>query len=112
MKIFQCQACDQPVSFESTDCESCQRRLGYVGELHEVSALEPVGAHWHAYANPIRKYRFCANAAHGACNWLVPEDMPEAYCTACRHVLGHEPVAGPVRRVGAEPVFPDRIGVG
>jgi len=85
MKIFQCQACDQPVSFESTGCESCERRLGYVGDLHEMSALEPVGALWHAYADPSRKYRFCANAAYEACNWLIPDDAPESYCTACRH---------------------------
>mgnify|MGYP002653754092 FL=1 len=43
MKIFQCQACDQPVGFESTVCESCERRLGYVCEAHEVSAIEPAG---------------------------------------------------------------------
>ncbi|AWN43974.1 zinc-binding metallopeptidase family protein [Methylobacterium durans] len=95
MKIFQCQACDQPVSFESTACESCERRLGYVCEVHEVSALEPSEpfAHqqaeraptFHAYAHPARKVRFCANAAYGACNWLVAEDSPDLYCTACRH---------------------------
>lgn len=85
MKIFQCQACDQPVSFESSRCDSCQRRLGYVGGVHEVSALEPSGDLWHAYADPGRKYRFCANAAYDACNWLVPEDSTDRFCSACRH---------------------------
>ncbi len=95
MKIFQCQACDQPVTFEATACESCARRLGYVCDRHEVSALEPVGvsAHpgsagvpvHHAYAHPGRRYRFCANAAHGACNWLVPDEQPDIFCTTCRH---------------------------
>ena len=95
MKIFQCQACDQPVTFESTACESCERRLGYVCDRHEISALEPSGvsAHpaladapiFHAYAHPGPRYRFCANAAHGACNWLVPEDCPETVCVTCRH---------------------------
>ncbi len=85
MKIFQCQACDQPISFESTHCESCERRLGYVCDVHEMSAVEPVSGLWHAYANPGRKYRFCANAAHDACNWLVPEDSPNRYCITCRH---------------------------
>ena len=70
MKIFQCQACDQPLTFENTSCESCQRRLGYLCEIHELSALEPHGEPphrvWHAYAAPGRKYRFCANEAHGA----------------------------------------------
>ncbi len=90
MKIFQCQACDQPVSFESTVCESCERRLGYVCDRHEVSALEPSGEDasgplFRAYAHPGRKYRLCANAAHEACNWLVPEDAPEVFCVTCRH---------------------------
>lgn len=95
MKIFQCQACDQPVTFEATACESCERRLGYVCDRHEVSALEPVGtsAHpgsagipvYHAYAHSGRRYRFCANARHGACNWLVPDESPDIFCTTCRH---------------------------
>ena len=85
MKIFQCQACDQPISFESNHCESCERRLGYACDIHEMSALEPVGGVWHAYANPARKYRFCANAHYDACNWLVPDDFPSRYCVTCRH---------------------------
>ncbi|KQO57926.1 MULTISPECIES: putative zinc-binding metallopeptidase [unclassified Methylobacterium] len=85
MKIFQCQACNQPASFESTECESCQRRLGYVCGTHEISALEPSGTVWHAYADPGRKYRFCANAEFSACNWLLPDDSPDRYCTCCRH---------------------------
>ncbi|WP_187294432.1 zinc-ribbon domain-containing protein, partial [Methylobacterium sp. B1] len=47
MKIFQCQACDQPVTFEATACESCARQLGYTCMVHEVSALEPQGASAH-----------------------------------------------------------------
>lgn len=85
MKIFQCQACDQPISFESTACESCGRKLGYVSDVNEVSALEPSGDFWHAYANPARKYKFCANASYDACNWLIPEGSYDRYCTACRH---------------------------
>lgn len=92
MKIFQCQACDQPVSFESTECESCQRRLGYLCEVHEISALEPSGQSpafsapaFHAYARPGAKVRFCANAVHGACNWLLDDASPEPFCIACRH---------------------------
>ncbi|HEX8418340.1 MAG TPA: putative zinc-binding peptidase [Methylobacterium sp.] len=85
MKIFQCQACDQPISFESNRCDSCERRLGYVVGVNEMSALEPSGGAWHAYADPGTKYRFCANAAHDACNWLVPEGSSDRFCTCCRH---------------------------
>ena len=95
MKIFQCQACDQPVTFEATACESCERRLGYVCARHEVSALEPAGfsTHsrmggaqiFHAYADPGPRYRYCQNAVSSACNWLVPESDPDIFCTCCRH---------------------------
>ncbi|MDP4022913.1 putative zinc-binding peptidase [Methylobacterium sp. NEAU 140] len=95
MKIFQCQACDQPVTFEATACESCERRLGYACARHEVSALEPAGfsAHplmggaqiFHAYADPGPRYRYCQNAVSEVCNWLVPEESPDIFCTACRH---------------------------
>ena len=95
MQIFQCQACDQPVTFEASGCESCERRLGFVCARHDISALEPAGlsAHglmggapiFHAYADPGPRYRYCQNAVSGACNWLVREDDADIYCIACRH---------------------------
>ncbi len=95
MKIFQCQACDQPVTFEATRCESCERRLGYVCARHEVSALEPAGFSrhmqmggapvFHAYADQGTRYRSCQNAVWNACNWLVHEDDPDIFCICCRH---------------------------
>ncbi len=95
MKIFQCQACDQPVTFEATSCESCERRLGYVCSRHEVSALESAGSSRHvmmggapvfrAYADPGPRFRYCQNAVWGACNWLVREDDGDIFCTCCRH---------------------------
>ena len=95
MKIFQCQACDQPVTFEATSCESCERRLGYVCTRHEVSALEPAGSSRHvlmggapvfrAYAEPGPRFRYCQNAVWGACNWLVREDDGDIFCICCRH---------------------------
>ena len=35
--------------------------------------------------NRSGRYRYCANAQHGVCNWLVPADQPEIFCAACRH---------------------------
>ncbi|GGC66754.1 zinc-binding metallopeptidase family protein [Chelatococcus reniformis] len=85
MKLFQCQHCGQPLYFENSACESCGRSLGYVAALGELSALEPTGQSWAALAEPSRPYRFCANAVHASCNWLVPADGADDYCTACRH---------------------------
>ncbi|MFE1601422.1 zinc-binding metallopeptidase family protein [Methylobacterium sp. ID0610] len=85
MKIFQCQACEQPFHFETTRCASCERRAGYDPESGEVVTLSAGDGTLRAFAAPERRYRACANAAHAACNWLVPEDSAEIYCVACRH---------------------------
>ncbi|MGE0716024.1 MAG: putative zinc-binding metallopeptidase [Alphaproteobacteria bacterium] len=85
MKLFECQGCDQPVYFENTLCGSCGRRLGYIAELADVSALEEEPDGWRALAAPERRWRYCANAEHGVCNWLVPADEDQRFCVACRH---------------------------
>jgi hypothetical protein len=38
---------------------------------------------WRPVDEPDRLYRFCANAMHGVCNWLVPADSAAALCQAC-----------------------------
>jgi hypothetical protein len=85
MKLFTCQNCGQLVYFENVRCERCSFPLGYLARTATLSALEPEGKTWRALASPGKVWRFCANAEHGACNWLVPNDMPDAYCAACRH---------------------------
>jgi hypothetical protein len=85
VKLFECQACGQALYFENTICESCGHRLGYLPGLTTITALEPDGAGWVALAHPQARYRLCANAQHGVCNWLVADDAPEAFCIACRH---------------------------
>jgi hypothetical protein len=85
MKLFECQACGQLLYFENTRCESCGRRLGFLSWTQEVTALEPAGDGWRSLAEPQGSFRFCANAEHDVCNWLIPADSPDIYCTACRH---------------------------
>jgi hypothetical protein len=85
MKLFECQACGQPLYFENTRCESCGRRLGYLPSIHEVTALEPEAEEWKALASPEERFRFCANAEYDACNWLIPAQEHDTYCLACRH---------------------------
>lgn len=88
MKLFACQACNQVLFFENTACERCGHILGYLPEDNDVSALDPVAAEegiWHPLSKAATgsSYRFCANADHSACNWLVPAGG-DAYCLACR----------------------------
>src|SRR3712207_2848130 len=85
MKLFKCQHCGQLLYFENNTCEKCGHRLGYLPEPNTLSALEPDGEAWRALASPEGRYRFCANAEHDACNWLVPAASSETYCKACRH---------------------------
>ncbi len=89
MKLFECQSCGQALYFENTVCEKCHRRLGYVPEERRLLALErPDGEAddaWRVAGAPERRYRFCRNATHDVCNWLVPAGSPARFCTACRH---------------------------
>jgi hypothetical protein len=85
MKLFECQACGQPLYFENTQCGSCGRRLGYLPSLQEVTALEQDGEALKALAAPDTSFRFCANAEYNACNWLIPAEGQDQYCLACQH---------------------------
>ena len=85
MKLFECQHCGQLLYFENTRCESCGRQLGYLPARETVTAVEPDGELWRALAEPKGRYKFCANAEHGACNWLIGAKNADAFCAACRH---------------------------
>ena len=50
-----------------------------------LSALEPDGDTWRALATSGGSFRFCANAEHAACNWLIEASSPESLCLSCRH---------------------------
>jgi hypothetical protein len=85
MKLFECQHCGQLLYFENTRCERCGHVLGYLPDAALLSALaEEDGDRWRPLIAPEQVYRFCANAAHRACNWLVPAEAPHAFCPACR----------------------------
>lgn len=88
MKLFECQVCAQALFFENVSCEKCAHRLGYEPKSRRLLALEPAeedGA-WRAAGRPDGPVlRFCANAAHGVCNWLVEADGEAALCLSCRH---------------------------
>lgn len=85
MKLFECQNCGQALYFENIRCESCGLRLGYLPEKETVSALRDGEGGLQALADPTRLYRYCRNAQYEACNWLIPDDSPDAFCAACRH---------------------------
>lgn len=91
MKLFTCGACGAPQHFEATACDTCGKRLGFAPRRRALVALELDETLWRPAerqrASADEAYVFCANAAYGACNWLVPaeEAGAERFCLACRH---------------------------
>jgi hypothetical protein len=84
MRLFRCQNCGQLLYFENTHCERCSYRLGYLPWRATLSALEPHEDRWHTLAKPKALVRFCENAGHGVCNWLIDADGAGPLCAACQ----------------------------
>lgn len=85
MRLFKCAVCAQLLHFENTRCERCGHVLGYDPGQNQLLALQSAGEHWRSVAAGEADYRFCANADHAACNWLIADSSPERFCLACRH---------------------------
>jgi hypothetical protein len=86
MKLFRCDHCGHTLYFENVACTQCGHRLGYVPEIADLVSLDPDGAGWTTPRLPGRRFVFCANAQHGACNWLVPAAAGgPVFCRACIH---------------------------
>ncbi|RYG97178.1 MAG: hypothetical protein EON57_14105 [Alphaproteobacteria bacterium] len=86
MKLFRCDHCGHLLYFENTRCERCGRTLGFEPDSNALCSLNGGPEVWTAPFLDNRQFVFCANAAHGACNWLVPyAPGADPYCKACRH---------------------------
>ncbi|GHC07391.1 zinc-binding metallopeptidase family protein [Cerasicoccus arenae] len=83
MKVFQCDHCGQLLFFENTFCGSCGSALGYLWRQNTLSALVENDGALEALSSPQARYRYCANHAHDACNWLVPDSSENAFCRSC-----------------------------
>lgn len=92
MKSFACSACGARVYFDNGTCLACGHNLGFDADALSLTALEPTGQDGNLYRKfrggqngkeAVTEVRYCENAAHGACNWLVPHDAPTALCKAC-----------------------------
>ncbi|SDR62487.1 hypothetical protein SAMN05444161_0486 [Rhizobiales bacterium GAS191] len=98
MQLFECGFCRQPLYFENDHCESCLHRLGYVAETMELVPLQASDRAFAVAGAPERRYRFCANAVHGVCNWLIAAEESEDFCLACRHNRTIPALANPENR--------------
>ena len=85
MKLFRCQVCANIIHFENRTCGRCSHRLGYVPELGIMTALEPLAnGNWEPAGGGGAR-RFCVNADHDACKWLIRAGAPDRLCVACAH---------------------------
>ncbi|QDO93231.1 hypothetical protein FNB79_04320 [Formosa sediminum] len=80
MKIFQCSHCNFPVFFENTTCESCGFDLGYLDVENEILANTSDSLEWIV---KDQTYVYCKNHNFNACNWLVPNNDTNGFCTSC-----------------------------
>jgi hypothetical protein len=85
VKTFKCGACGNTVYFENMQCLECGNGLGFRPDKLEIRTVIGIGdGLYREYKKgPGTRLRYCANEAHGVCNWLVREDSPTPFCTAC-----------------------------
>ncbi len=95
MKIFHCGHCDQLVFFENTTCVNCGNVLGYLPDKAVMGTFQPIdpkpGAGEQGSFSLISqkgepgRYKLCQNySQENVCNWVIPENDPNAFCPSCR----------------------------
>lgn len=90
MKTFYCDACGGLVFFENFKCIKCSHALGFLPDVLDLSALEPIADQpntWRAMTRAAqgRQYRQCQNGRdHQVCNWYVPLEDANPFCISCR----------------------------
>lgn len=91
MKNYACSKCGNKVYFENVQCVKCSSELGFDPDRLAVLTLEPVAdlaGNYRPIGYEGRDLRYCANAAHAACNWLTPaganpDGSADGFCRAC-----------------------------
>jgi hypothetical protein len=88
MRAFAC-TCGQPLFFHNLHCLSCGADVAYDPTSRTLATIVATAPERWTVADdrrsPAPRFRLCAHrAAESACNWLVPEDRPEALCLSCR----------------------------
>lgn len=84
MRLFKCLHCGQLLYFENTRCERCGHSLGFHSDEMDLLTLVNVdGVIFSAVGEETKRFRYCGNAVHLVCNWLIAEDKPDTLCVAC-----------------------------
>ena len=80
MKLFKCQSYQPDPLFREHRVREVGASTWLFPGIATLSAFEPAGDIWRALATSGGTFRFCANADHTACNWLVRLHPPRALC--------------------------------
>lgn len=84
MKLYTCSNCRNPLYFENNTCLSCGHTVGFDAGALTLLTLKTINEKEFAdIVRPEAIYRFCENAQHGVCNWLVPAQQTDPFCRAC-----------------------------
>ncbi|MEP7108965.1 MAG: putative zinc-binding peptidase [Ferruginibacter sp.] len=83
MKLYTCTNCKNPLYFENSTCLNCGRALGFDAGKFNLIALDNYPEGYSPVNSKNEVYRFCSNAIHGTCNWLIPVSQSSPFCIAC-----------------------------
>lgn len=84
MKLYTCAKCQNLLYFENTVCLNCGSAVGFDANALSMVTLLPAGENVFTDSkNNKNTWRFCSNAQHAACNWLIPASQPGEFCIAC-----------------------------
>jgi hypothetical protein len=82
MRLFACENCGNTLHFENVSCEQCGAALGFLAPRGALSAFAADGV---TALLDQGRWKRCANAAHGVCNWMLRADDASEFCEACAH---------------------------
>jgi hypothetical protein len=83
MKLYTCTNCKNPLYFENSTCLQCSHPVGFEAGKFNLLALDNNTNGYSPVNNKNELYRFCSNAIHGTCNWLIPVSQSSQFCMAC-----------------------------
>ncbi len=84
MKLYSCAKCQNLLYFENTVCLNCQSAVGFEANTLSMITLAPGKDNTFTdITNQKNIWRYCDNAAHAVCNWLIPAAQTTGFCIAC-----------------------------
>ena len=84
MKSYTCSNCRALLYFENNICLNCQHLVGFSAAKLSLITLEVNKQNQLSdIASKKSLYRYCENANHGICNWLIPISQTYPFCPAC-----------------------------